>query len=131
MIMTDSNKSKHRSTIDFEELKTVLKEHIRLVEEKDSCLTCWPKKTIDRFHIIRLRAMMSLSVCATIALVSCIIQNYFLTIALLGNIVIWVDTIYLCIYNEGRDFYWLVHSSIPLCLKSIKNIFANLAFNSA
>ena len=109
--MSLSTKRKSQITVCFDEFTEYVKRQRTVEAETGEVKTrqrlmCYSKRFSEAFQMLRARIPMTLTMSALLVLVSCLIQNYLLTIALLGLVVIWVETIYLCIWNEGRDFFW-------------------------
>lgn len=66
----------------------------------------------------------------------CILNDYVALLTLVLFFIIIAETIYLCVWNEGRDFYWGSISMAAFCIfgiviiwNAVKRIFVRLGLN--
>ena len=102
-------KMKKKLSLSFEELKDYISKQKRLEKasgESKSFLICFPQTCVNRFRLIRIRVLLTFLSLASLVLMTCAFKNNVWWVTSLTVVAIWIETIYLCVWNEGRDFYW-------------------------
>ena len=103
---------KKLSNISFEDLKEYYARQHKEAQikaangENRCCFICFPQACVNIFRLIRIRSMMTtLSICA-LFLMSCAFRSNAWWALSTMLVLIWAETVFLCIWNKGRDFYW-------------------------
>ena len=64
------------------------------------------KKTADILKIIRIRILLTIAIAYLIALFTCASQLLVFLYGIIPILVIWAETIYICVWHDAKDFYW-------------------------
>lgn len=88
-----------------------LKDYLRkqnIIDTEADYKRCWclTQKSVDVFRVIRIRALMTLSIVSLTVFLVCTLGNFAYLACLSTILVIWAETLYICVKHEAKDFYW-------------------------
>ena len=64
------------------------------------------QKCADIFLIIRIRSLLTFAIIYLIGLFVCASNDFVYLYGIFCIVVIWAETIYICVFHDSKDFYW-------------------------
>ena len=64
-----------------------------------------PRK-LDIMKVILTRAIWTLNILTFVAFVVCVSRSYTFLLSILIILFMWLETVYICVRNKAKDFYW-------------------------
>lgn len=64
------------------------------------------QKTWDILRIVRIRLFLTFTISYMVGTFVCVSDEYILLLGLIPVAIIWTETIYICVKNDAKEWYW-------------------------